>query len=616
MPGSYGPPKVSVLMPTFQQERFIGRAIRSLFDQRHDNWELIIVDDGGDASKAVEPFLADPRVRYHREPVNLGLGAALNVGLDLAESGLIAYLPSDDVYYPDHLSSLVQSLAREPDSVLSYSGIRHHYNRESTGAIEGHGLQFVQVLHRGGAERWTARTEVVTDDLDAMFWSKLAQRGSFASTGEVTCEWVDHPDQLHKVIREPVGGINTYRSRFEVRHPLRFRTTAGNPIDEVSQYQSFRDRPDTPMAADGLRILLAGELAYNAERVLALEERGHRLYGLWMPEPYWYNSVGPMPFGHVTDLPRNDFRAAIRAAKPDIIYAQLNWQAVPFLHEVLAAQLDVPFVWHFKEGPFICLEKGTWPELVDLYTQADGVIYCSSEMQEWTELTIPATAEKRHTLVLDGDLPKADWFVEEQSPRLSATIPGFHTVVPGRPIGLHPETVGELADCDIHLHFYGEFTHGQWKAWIERARSLAPNHLHLHSSVDQRGWVREFSQYDAGWLHFFSSHNGGDLRRANWDDLNYPARMTSLISAGVPLLQYDNTDAHVATDRLIRSLELGLFFCDMKGLRRLLDDTEEVNRVRANVWKERSRFTFDHHADRLIAFFRQVIADRSSDRLA
>src|SRR5690606_23490936 len=170
--------------------------------------------------------------------------------------------------------------------------------------------------------------------------------------------------------------------RFAVEHPLRFHTTVGNAIDEVEQYRCFRERRPTPPAAGGLKILLVGELAYNADRVLALEERGHTLHGLWMPDPYWYNTVGPLPFGHVRDLPAGDWRAAIRELRPDVIYALLNWQAVPFAHEVLRAATGVPFVWHFKEGPFICVEKGTWPLLVDLHTRADGLIYSSPEMRE------------------------------------------------------------------------------------------------------------------------------------------------------------------------------------------------------------------------------------------
>jgi len=65
--------------------------------------------------------------------------------------------------------------------------------------------------------------------------------------------------------------------------------------------------------------------------------------------------------------------------------------------------------------------------------------------------------------------------------------------------------------------------------------------------VDARDWVREFSQYDAGWLRYFKSENVGELRRANWGDLNYPARIATLASAGLPLIQRANPDAIVAT---------------------------------------------------------------------
>lgn len=52
---------------------------------------------------------------------------------------------------------------------------------------------------------------------------------------------------------------------------------------------------------------------------------------------YWYNTVGPLPFGHVTDLPRLGWKEAIHAIRPGVIYALLNWQIVPFVHSVLEA---------------------------------------------------------------------------------------------------------------------------------------------------------------------------------------------------------------------------------------------------------------------------------------
>jgi glycosyltransferase involved in cell wall biosynthesis len=604
-------PLVSVLLPTYDQANFIGRAIDSLLCQRLADWELIVVDDGSPdhTEDVVKPYLADPRIRYERLPRNRGLGAALNHGLGMAGGRYIAYLPSDDVYYADHLATL--AAAMEEGAVLVNSGLRHHYNRSTLGAVPGHSLQLVQVMHRRGDERWTERDELVTDDLDRMFWRKLV--GPIVGTGQVTCEWVDHPAQLHKVIREPEGGINPYRTRFAVAEPMRFHSTVGNRIDEVEHYRRFRDRPDTPPAADGLKILLVGELAYNAERVLALEERGHRLYGLWMDEPFWYNTVGPLPFGHVQDLPRDGWREAVADIRPDVVYALLNWQAVPFAHRVMAALPDVPFVWHFKEGPFICLEQGTWPQLIDLYRLSDGQVYSSPEMQDWFETVVPGLPDGP-AMVLDGDLPKRDWLGGERSPRLSEVDGELHTVVPGRPIGLHPPDVARLAEQGVHLHFYGDFTHGQWREWIDRSRRLAPRHLHLHAQVDQGRWVQEFSQYDAGWLHYFESENQGELRRANWDDLNYPARLATLAVAGLPVLQRDNAGAIVATQTLVRERDLGLLFSSMDELGPLLRDGARMENLRANVWRLRQEFTFDFHADRLVAFFRQVIEGRPGAR--
>jgi glycosyltransferase involved in cell wall biosynthesis len=607
-------PRVSVVMPTYGHARFIARAIASLQAQRLADWELLIIDDASpdDTPAVVAPFLADARIRYERLARNVGLGAALNVALARARGSLIAYLPSDDVYYAEHLDSLADALARDEAAVLAYSGVRHHYNRRADGQIDGYCLQLVQVMHRRTDHRWTERRELVTDDLGRMLWDRLLHAGRAVATGRISCEWVDHPDQLHKLVREPIGGINLYRQRFAVEHPLRFHTSVGNRIDEVEAYRRHRERPDTPPSSDGLKILLVGELAYNADRVLALEERGHTLYGLWMPDPYWYNTVGPLPFGHVRDLPRSSWREAIREIRPDIIYALLNWQAVPFVREVLAATRDTPFVWHFKEGPFICLEKGTWSTLVELHTRADALIHSSPEMREWFAGVLPAAAADIPSLVLDGDLPKRECFAAERSPRLSQRDGAIHTVVPGRPIGLHPHTVAELAAEGVHLHFYGDFVHGQWLEWIAKARRMAPDHLHLHAQVDQGRWVEEFSRYDAGWLHFFRSNNGGDLRRADWDDLNLPARMTTLAAAGLPMIQRDNHDARVATQSLIRELDLGVFAQDMAGVAAQLHDEARMESLRERVWKLREQFCFDHHADRLVDFFRSVIARRGS----
>jgi hypothetical protein len=599
-------PQVSVIMPTFEQSHFIRRALDSLLAQSLGDWELIIIDDGSqDATpRVLLPFLDDPRIRCLCLPENQGLGHALNAGLERARAPLLAYLPSDDVIYRDHLRSLAACLTASAAAVLAFSGVRHHYNREAQGQVPGCALQLVQCMHRRTALRWRTRDEIESDDLERLFWARLRQDGAFEGSAAVSCEWVAHPAQRHKLMQEPEGGINPFRRHYRVRQPLHFHTTTGNAIDELTQYRPQRERPHSAPARDGLTILLAGELAYNADRVLALEEHGHRLAGLWMDHPYWYNTVGPLPFGHVKDLPRRHWQEAVRRLQPDIIYAQLNWQAVPFAHQVMQACAGIPFVFHFKEGPFICMEKGTWPQLVELMEQADGRIFASPEMRDWFDTVLPGLSHAKPCHVLDGDLPKRDWFDGALQPR---TPDGeVHTVVPGRPIGLHPENVGQLAERGIHLHFYGDFTHGQWREWIEKSQALAPRHLHLHANVEQSRWVDEFSRYTAGWLHCFESRNQGELRRANWDDLNYPARMATLAAAGLPMIQRRNDGAIVAAQTLARELGIGLFYDSFDDLALALRDSGAMDDLHANVMRHRHLFTFDHHVPALIGFFREV----------
>jgi len=601
----------SVIMPSYDQDSFLPGAVASLLAQADSNWELIVVDDGspGDTRRALGDVLDDPRVRLEFFDRNRGLGAALNRGLDLARGDYVAYLPADDVYYHDHLASLREALDAAPAAMVAVTGIRHEEVKTSTGRIEGEPLQLVQAAHRRTPERWTERSELTTDDLDRMLWARLLADGPAVETGRVSCEWGWHPGQRHKVLREPWGGLNPYRARYRVQEPLRLQSTVGHLHDEVDHYRRFRERPSTPRATDGLRVLLVGELAHNPDRILVLEERGHELHGLWTNTPVWFNTVGPLPFGHVAEVSRERWREAVRRLRPDVIYALLNWQTIRFAHEVLMADLGTPFVWHFKEGPFFAREHGMWPELVDLHTRSDGVIYSSPELCEWFSATVPGSVH-RPTLVVDGDPPKAEWLSGERSPLLSENDGALHTVIPGRPMGPAPEVIGALAAADIHVHLYSEKAAAQMRDWVTAVQRLAPAHFHLHPQVDPKDWVAEFSQYDAGWLHSFVSSNKGDPRAATWDDLNYPARMGTLAAAGVPMIQRDNDESMVAAQALSRQRDLGVFWHDADELVARLRRRDLLAALRDSVWRQRDAFTFDAHVDRLIRFFRDVMAGR------
>lgn len=108
------PPRVSVVIPTFNRAAFLPSAVRSALEQTLREIEVIIVDDGStDATPEVCRLLAasDPRVRFVRQD-NRRLSAARNTGLTGARTHWVAFLDDDDLWHPDFLSEMFAFVQR------------------------------------------------------------------------------------------------------------------------------------------------------------------------------------------------------------------------------------------------------------------------------------------------------------------------------------------------------------------------------------------------------------------------------------------------------------------------------------------------------------------------
>ncbi|QMV39811.1 glycosyltransferase family 2 protein [Cohnella cholangitidis] len=114
---------ISVIMPTFNRAKVIPFAIRSVLRQSYRNWELIIVDDGGqdDTERVVQAF-KDPRIRYFKKRFNKGAGSARNAGLRISSGTYLAYLDSDNEWDPDYLLLMVNALKNSPSHESIYCG--------------------------------------------------------------------------------------------------------------------------------------------------------------------------------------------------------------------------------------------------------------------------------------------------------------------------------------------------------------------------------------------------------------------------------------------------------------------------------------------------------------
>lgn len=108
---------ISIIVPTFNRARLLTRAIESVLNQTHNDWELIIIDDGStdNTDQVVADFLSD-RIKYFRQD-NAGANRARNYGATLAKHEYLSFLDSDDELSPEWLEEFSKAMVDDPDIV-------------------------------------------------------------------------------------------------------------------------------------------------------------------------------------------------------------------------------------------------------------------------------------------------------------------------------------------------------------------------------------------------------------------------------------------------------------------------------------------------------------------
>ncbi|RED24941.1 glycosyltransferase involved in cell wall biosynthesis [Flavobacterium cutihirudinis] len=104
---------VSILIPTYNTEKFIRATLQSVQNQTYSNWEMILVDDASkDQTVAIiEEFAQnDNRIKLFKLKKNSGNGFARNIALEKASGKYIAYLDADDLWFPEKLEKQIRFL--------------------------------------------------------------------------------------------------------------------------------------------------------------------------------------------------------------------------------------------------------------------------------------------------------------------------------------------------------------------------------------------------------------------------------------------------------------------------------------------------------------------------
>lgn len=112
---------ISCLMPVFNGDAYLAETIQSIINQTEKDWELIVVDDGStdNTDTLMDYFVRkDKRIKYFKNPRNLGIAKTRNTAFSKASGEYIAICDSDDIYHPQRLKKSLRAIT-DVDIVFS-----------------------------------------------------------------------------------------------------------------------------------------------------------------------------------------------------------------------------------------------------------------------------------------------------------------------------------------------------------------------------------------------------------------------------------------------------------------------------------------------------------------
>jgi glycosyltransferase involved in cell wall biosynthesis len=197
------PEKVSIIMPAFNAADTIGEAITSALNGTHKNIEILVTDDGStDGTEKIVTDMArtDTRIKYYKNPKNLGAYKSRNVMLEAATGKYIAFLDSDDTWEPNKLEECLNLLKQHPEVKSVGHALRYldkRGNKVSYIPTYPTNQTELQDVQENGALPWVFPTALVAEreailDIggfldwkvaaDTEFMARLAQRHGMLGT--------------------------------------------------------------------------------------------------------------------------------------------------------------------------------------------------------------------------------------------------------------------------------------------------------------------------------------------------------------------------------------------------------------------------------------------------
>lgn len=200
-------PLVSVIVPTYNRPNWLYRAVESIINQTYQNFEVIVVNDAGEDVQYILEKFKDNRIKYFITPENIKLAGTRNFGIFNSTGIFIAYLDDDDVFYPNHLETLVKALidgqykVAYTDAFYSIQSkvsqtyvtkekeIRYSFDFDPTKFLFENYVPICCIMHRKELiSELGAFDPSLTTHEDWDLWIRFSRKYPFKHIKEITCE--------------------------------------------------------------------------------------------------------------------------------------------------------------------------------------------------------------------------------------------------------------------------------------------------------------------------------------------------------------------------------------------------------------------------------------------
>jgi glycosyltransferase involved in cell wall biosynthesis len=261
-------PVVSVVIPTYNQADLLEKALKSVVSQTFCHWEAIVIDNfSPDNTRIIVESQNDPRIRYVQFSNNGIIAASRNLGISLARGEFIAFLDSDDLWYPGKLAVCLEHLRKGTDAVCHGLQIRRDgVLAETVGPHPVSGRVYDDLLFNGNTMIATSSViikkecfsrygifsvdpKIVTAE-DYELWIRLAKNN---------IRWELLPDILGEYIVHSRNASRNINRQMLAEEKIVISYFRGNPQHSFRERVAFRKRRMMLVLHAGMRVWQSGE---------------------------------------------------------------------------------------------------------------------------------------------------------------------------------------------------------------------------------------------------------------------------------------------------------------------------------------------------------------------